>query len=248
MGQWRLSRVQGRHLGTSNRSPSHHQLSRRICLNLINGLKSPPFQTWFWFWEKPEVAEHQICALGGLSHLGDLMVHQKTMHEQAHCHDEAASHQLPIAVASWIICIVFVEEYSSLLQNLMQIPCSTCSVILNATATQYTCLLTQWHLLPPQTRTVKSSLFTHVHSSPFSLAARLHGCHTNCSGYINSGWMFSRQTSYNQWYILHDVNYSSLIILVRFRDHPIIPQRRVFIHFWKKCVYVLIEMKMAILS
>ena len=45
------------------------------------------------------------------------------------------------------------------------------------------------------TNTVKSSLFTHVHSSPFSLAARLHQCHANCCHYINSGWTFSGQTS-----------------------------------------------------
>ena len=32
-------------------------------------------------------------------------------------------------------------------------------------------MLTQWSLLPPLTSTVKSSLFTHVHSNPFSLAA-----------------------------------------------------------------------------
>ena len=32
-------------------------------------------------------------------------------------------------------------------------------------------MLTQWHLLPPVTSTVKSSLFTHVHSSPLSSAA-----------------------------------------------------------------------------
>ena len=38
-------------------------------------------------------------------------------------------------------------------------------------------MLTQWHLLPPMTSTVKSSLFTHAHSSPLSLAARLHRCH-----------------------------------------------------------------------
>ena len=34
---------------------------------------------------------------------------------------------------------------------------------------------------PPLTSTVKSSLFTHVHSSPLSLAARLHWCHANHS-------------------------------------------------------------------
>ena len=58
------------------------------------------------------------------------------MHEWAHYCDKAANHQLPIAVAFWIIWIVFTEE-----QNLMQIHCSTCSVILIVTATQYTCSL-----------------------------------------------------------------------------------------------------------
>ena len=55
------------------------------------------------------------------------------------CCDESASHQLPVAVAFWIIQIVSVEQCSSLTQNLMQIRCSTHSVILNTTATQYTC-------------------------------------------------------------------------------------------------------------
>ena len=43
--------------------------------------------------------------------------------------------------AFWIIWIVSVEECSSLMQNWMHIHCSTCSVILNAMATQYTCSL-----------------------------------------------------------------------------------------------------------
>ena len=63
------------------------------------------------------------------------------MHEQERCLDEAANHQLPIAVAFWIIPIVSTEECSRLMQNLMQICRSTCSVILNVTATQYTCSL-----------------------------------------------------------------------------------------------------------
>ena len=42
-------------------------------------------------------------------------------------------------------------------------------------------MLTEWCLPPPLTSTVKSSLFTHVHSSPLSLAARLHWCHANHS-------------------------------------------------------------------
>ena len=60
-------------------------------------------------------------------------------HKQVHCHDEAANHQLPIAAALWIIWIVSVEKCSSLMWNLMQIHCSTPSVIFNMMATQYTC-------------------------------------------------------------------------------------------------------------
>ena len=56
-------------------------------------------------------------------------------------------------------------------------------------------MLTEQQILPPLTSTVKSSLFTHGHSSPLSLAARLQRCHANCSPYINNGWTFSRQTS-----------------------------------------------------
>ena len=52
------------------------------------------------------------------------------------------------------------------MQNLMQIRCSTHSAILNAM--------------------VKSSLFLHVHSSPLSLAARLHRRHANRPCYTES--------------------------------------------------------------
>ena len=50
---------------------------------------------------------------------------------------------------------------------------------------------TQRRLLPPLTSTAKSSLFMHVHSSPLSLAARLHQCCSNLSCYIDNGWTFS---------------------------------------------------------
>ena len=40
-------------------------------------------------------------------------------------------------------------------------------------------MLTQWYLPPPLTDTVKSSLFTHVNSSPLSLAVRLHQYNPN---------------------------------------------------------------------
>ena len=60
-------------------------------------------------------------------------------------------------------------------------------------------MLTQRRLPPPLTSTVKSSLYMHAHSSPLSLAARLHQCRTNCSPHINNGWAFSRQTLNKKW-------------------------------------------------
>ena len=44
IGQWCLSPLQSRHLGTSHSSPSHHQLPHNIFLNLINSPISLPFQ------------------------------------------------------------------------------------------------------------------------------------------------------------------------------------------------------------
>ena len=96
--------------------------------------------------------------------------------------------------AFWIIWIVFTEECSGLMQNLMQ------TVALLAQSF--------WMRRPhsthahstvspsPLTSTVKLYLFTHVPSSPLSLASRLHWCHANHSHYIKNGWTFSRQTSY----------------------------------------------------
>ena len=69
-----------RHLRASHNFPNCHQLPHCILLNLINGLKSRLFQS-FSFWEKPEVTGHQIWAVAGLSHLGDLMFLKKTLHE-----------------------------------------------------------------------------------------------------------------------------------------------------------------------
>ena len=94
IGQWRLSPLQSTHLGTSHSSPSisstvENTLQNPLLeapsaapsyfLNLIDGLKSFPFQRWFEFREKPEVTGHQIWAVEGLSHLGDLMFCQKTL-------------------------------------------------------------------------------------------------------------------------------------------------------------------------
>ena len=113
------------------------------------------------------------------------------MHERAGCRDEAASHQLPIVAAFTIVQIISMEEYSSLMHNLMQIH------YIHFECDDHTVhMLTQRHLPPPLTSTVKSSLFMHVHSTPLSLAARLHRCHSNCSRDINNGWTFSWQASY----------------------------------------------------
>ena len=56
-------------------------------------------------------------------------------------------------------------------------------------------MLTERHLPPPLTGTVKSSSFTCAHSSPLSLAARLYQCCANCSHFINNGWTFPRISS-----------------------------------------------------
>ena len=88
-----------------------------------------------------------------------------------------------------IIWIVSVEECSSLMQNLMQICCSTCSVIFECD-NHTVHILTQRHLPPPLTSTVQSSLFKST------LLGWFYQSPANCSPYINHGWTFSRQTSY----------------------------------------------------
>ena len=74
--------------------------------------------------------------------------------------------------AFWIIRIVSAEKCSSLMCNLMQIHCYSCSVILNAMATS-THAHSTMSTAPPLTGTVKLSLSMHAHSSPLSLAASL---------------------------------------------------------------------------
>jgi hypothetical protein len=47
-----------------------------LCDNLTH--KSPHFQWRLYLWEKPKVAGSQICAVGGLTELGDMSFAQKT--------------------------------------------------------------------------------------------------------------------------------------------------------------------------
>ena len=140
-----LSPLQSKHLGTSHSSPNHHYcpiIFSRISSTVWNlfpfkgdfsfgksqksqGAKSGLWQSWvtwvIWCFAKNSAWD--------------------MMHEWVCCRDEAANHQLPIAVAFWITWIVSAEECSSLTQNLMQICSSTRSVTLIVTATQYTCSL-----------------------------------------------------------------------------------------------------------
>ena len=114
------------------------------------------------------------------------------MHERARCCDEASNHQLPVAMAFWIIWIISAAECSSLRQDLMW----RLSVLSNFEWEGCTVHMPTPRCLPPSlTSTVKSSLFTHVHSSSFFLAARLHQCCVN-HFHINNGWTVSGQAFY----------------------------------------------------
>ena len=132
------------------------------------------------------------------------------MHEQVCCHDEAANHQLPIAAAFWIIWIISVEECSSLTQKLMQVCGSTHSVILNVTATQYTCSLNS--IYRPHWLVQWVVIVHAAHPSSLSLAARLYWCCTSHSC-INNGCTFSRQTSYIHVYVynIRNIYYQGII-------------------------------------
>ena len=195
IGQWHLSHLQSKHLGTSHSSPSRHQLLHRISPNLTDGLKSLPFQRWFYFWEQREVTGHQIWAVVGLSHLGDLMFCQNTLHEMwcMSC-DEAANHQLPITAA-------LLNHLNSFHKEMFKLNAKLDSDSLLHLLSHFECdghtvhMLTQWHLPPLVTSTVKSSLFTHVHSRPLPLTTKLYRCCANYSCCIKNGWTFFRQTS-----------------------------------------------------
>ena len=104
------------------------------------------------------------------------------------------------------------------MQNLMQIHCSTCSVILNAMATQCTCSLNgvycpHWLV---QWSCHCSYMRIPVHSP---LATRLQRCCAYQSRYINNGWTF----------FLIDLEYIHLI-------------RKYYYYFFKKYfIYLFLE-------
>ena len=69
-------------------------------------------------------------------------------------------------------------------------------------------ILTQLHLLLPLTSTVKLSLFIHAHSSPLSMATRLHQCHINHSHHINkNGWTYFGHISHSEYIFIFESDY-----------------------------------------
>ena len=139
------------------------------------------------------------------------------MREQVYCRDEAANHQL--SVDGFLnhldsFCVGMVKhntkfDADSLLYSLSHFECNGHTVH----------MLTQWHLQLPLTSTVKSSLFTYVHSSPPAMTARLHGCRANCSHYISTGWSFSGQTLYSLWVEIWLYFFSAVVSsLLRYED------------------------------
>ena len=112
----------------------------------------------------------------GLSHLGDLLFCQKTLHEMWCVSGHIIVMKLPITSCHSCSLLSHTNSFhggmfklntkldaDSLLYSISYFECNGHTVH----------MLTQHHLPPPLTSTVKSS-FTHVHSSPLSLAARLH--------------------------------------------------------------------------
>ena len=210
IGQWYLSPLQSRHLGTSHGSPNHHQLPYCIFLNLFDGLKSLPFQRWFSFGEKLEVSGHPMWTVAGLSYLGDMMFYPKTLYETWCMSRCTVVTKLPSPVAH---SCGFLNNLNSFCRGMFKLNAKLDAALLLYLLSHFECsshkiyMLTQHCLLSTLSSAVKSSMFTHVHSSPLSLAARLHWCHTNHSHYINNGWSFSRQTSY----LLSRVNLGELL-------------------------------------
>ena len=115
------------------------------------------------------------------------MFHKKTardvMHERARCPDEGASYLLPIAAA-------FLNHANSFHGRVFKLNAKCDADSLLYSLSHFECdghtvdMLTQQCLPPPLTSAVQLSLFTHVHSSPLSLAAGLHRCCANRSCYI----------------------------------------------------------------
>ena len=194
IGQWRLTPLQSRHLGSS-----HRQFSQSPSAVLLYFPESHPWSEIFSLskvilvLEKPR--SHRAWNLGcrgaWLPRWFDVSPKnsaQDVMHEQEYCCNEAANHQLshPNNFRRGMLKFNAKCYTDSLLYPLSHFEINSHTVH----------MLTQRCLLPSLASTVKLSLFRHVHSGPLSLAASLHRCCTNHSRYINNGWTFSGHNSY----------------------------------------------------
>ena len=113
------------------------------------------------------------------------------MHKWERCHDEAANHPFPIALAFWCL--------NSFHGGMFRLNARFDADLLLYSFSHFerhghtVRRLTQQHLAPPLAIPVNLSLFTHP--SPLSLASKLHQCCANNSHYINNGWTFSGHSS-----------------------------------------------------
>ena len=203
IGQWHLSPLQSRHLGTSHSSPSCHQL--------------PTVISWTHWQSKISSFSKVILVLGKarsrrVPNLGCRGAESSGWFDVSP--KKCTRGNAGVGALSWWSCQSPVAHGCGLLNHLNTFCRGMFKINIKFDADSLLYLLShfecdgptvhmfsQGHLPPPLTITVKSSLFTHTQSSTFSLATRLHQCHTNCSHYVNYGWTFSGQTSYCYPYI-----------------------------------------------
>ena len=108
------------------------------------------------------------------------------IHEQASSCDKAANHQFAQSCS-------LLNHLNRFCGGMFKLHTKFDADLLLYSLSHFECdghtvhMLTQQCLPHQLTRMVKLSLFTHVHSSPLSLAGRLHQCHINCSHNINNG-------------------------------------------------------------
>ena len=150
---------------------------------------------------------HRMPNMGcwGAESPGDLMFHQNTLHEMWCMSGQTLlwwSCQSPVAHSCSLL-----SHLNSCCRGMFKLNSKLDADLLLYWLSHFECnshtvqMLTQQCLLPALTTTVKSSLFMHVHSSPLSLAARLHRCPMNHSHYVNNVWTFPGQT----WYHIHEM-------------------------------------------
>ena len=234
MGQWCLGPLQSRHLGTSHSSPS---ISSFVQSTLQHPLLESPSAAPLYFPESPWLSEISslskvISVLGKtrshrVSHLGCRGAEFNILRCSACCRSSRTwiivnrfSTIFGAFVPHFHLCFTHCMIPERLLNHPNSFHGGMCKLnakfdadLLLYSLSHFKCnshtvhMLTQWHLPPPLTSTVKVSTFMHTHSSALPLAARLHQCSTNCSCYINNGWAFSGQTLSCIW-IYYRLHYS----------------------------------------